>query len=113
MAITEIGQLRSTATLQKNIPINNVSGGQKDAWFNVCTFRCNIKQKRSQRTIEQMQPTNDQDYELICRSQVKLIDNLSYDARIVFNGRNYVIKSYNPKEINKRQWYILTICSHA
>lgn len=105
--------MRSRATLQKNTPVNNNSGGQKDVWSDVCSFRCRITQKKSQRSLEQEQPVNNKSYELFCRAQQKLIDNVSYDAQIIFNGEPYVINSFDLQEENKVHWYVMIICKNG
>lgn len=109
----EIGEMRSTATLQRNNPVNNDSGGQVDVWTNVCTFRCRIQQRRSFRTVEQMQPTNTKDFELVTRASLSLTMTLSYDCRIIFNGQPYAVKSYDLEQVNKRHWYQLIISKNG
>lgn len=105
--------MRSTATLQKNTPANNSSGGKVDVWSNVCTFRCRIEQKSSRRTVEQMQPMNDKSFQLTCRAQRAITDSIGYDSRIMISGVAYAVKAYYLEKLNNAHWYTMTIAKNG
>lgn len=114
MALTiQIGEMRSTAKLQTNAPVSNGSGGQKDVWSDVYTFRCRIRQNKSGRNIEQMQPVNNQTYEVICRFASIIRDSIGYDARIIYNNEVYTINSFDLVELNKKHWYKITMSKNG
>lgn len=107
MAIsTTIGQLRHTATLQKNTPVANSSGGYTDNYTDVCTFRCRVREKSGSRQDAQGEIILQRQFELICRAQTAIV--IDQDSRITYNGASFSITNfYEDNEI--KHWLILTI----
>lgn len=106
MAVTQniitIGELRRSATLMSNAPLNNTSGGDYDNYAAVLTTRCYLEARGGTLDLQQGALNIEQTYKMICRFQSAIVWNT--DSYWVIGGVNYRIT--NGIEIDNRpHWY--------
>jgi Phage head-tail joining protein len=97
-----IGQLRRSATLMRNSPLNNTSGSDYDNYSAVLTTRCFLETRGGTLDLQQGALNIEQGYKMICRFQTAIVwDTDSYWS---IGGVNYRI--LNGIEIDDRpHWY--------
>lgn len=108
MAVTEIGQMRSTAILQKSIQLQDNAGGFYDNWETVCTFRCKLSQSSGNRVLEAMQPQVSRSFKLECRAQAAILNNIQFGCRILIKGEAYTVDSFELVDQIKH-WYVIRL----
>ena len=98
----DIGLLKETVIFKFNYPAA-LGAGYTDTYFELLTTRGYLKKLKGQRSFETGEVVNKQTYELWIRYQAYLETYLRDDVKIVINGREYTIETY--EKIDEKNFY--------
>lgn len=101
MATITAGQL--TEVIQFEIPTKtaNVSGGQNEAYTQLCSTRGKVKVKDAFRSIENGYDANVENVEVYCYWRNDIVNNFTRDMKMIWMNKSYQIVSMESLE---RRW---------
>lgn len=100
------GEMRSSGTFLKNIPISNDSGGQSDNFTTVLTCRGRLRQNSGKKSLEQGEIVQDKTFEWVCRFQAAIV--IGADSAWNIGGQQYRISNW--ELVNQiPEWYRFTL----
>lgn len=98
-----IGQMRSVVKFEKNTPVDTDSGGQIDSYTELLTTYGHLKKKGGGRSQEEGDVFLNSTYELTCRFQTALDNQLNTSVRAVINNKFFTIHSF--EQIDEKRFY--------
>lgn len=113
-----IGQMRSTAIFKINTPTTNATAereaievkGLNDSYSTLLITRCRLRKQRGQRNLVTGEITNSQSFEMICRVQSGIDNNLRTDTKIDIGNFRYTIDTWEKvDEIDHWYKFILNV----
>jgi len=90
--IFTIGEMRQVFIFQKNVPVDNDSGGQDDNWVDLVTTRGILQKSKGGKSIEEGSLQFNKSYEAVCRYQSDLV--FDQDTRVLIDGHLFQIMDW-------------------
>lgn len=99
--------MRQSATFLINNP-TVLGQGQQDSYSSLLITRCRLRKKRGDRQMELGLISNQEFYEMVCRYDSVIEDNIRVDNKIIISGVQYSVTTWE-KVQEKINWYIFSL----